>query len=74
MITRNIETEQYNRVVVNHRYPFDGACLCTVQMVNESGEVEWSEGNLVFPAEMLNLTEEEINELSPENHADSSTG
>lgn len=73
MITREIITEQYNRVVVNHRYPFDGACLCTVQMVNESGDVEWSEGNLVFPAEILNLTEQEINELNPENHADSST-
>ena len=73
MITREIITEQYNRVVVNHRYPFDGACLCTVQKVNESGEVEWSEGNLVFPAEMLNLTEAEINELNPENHDNSST-
>jgi len=68
MITRQIITEQYNRVVVNHRYPFDGACLCTVQMVNESNEVEWSEGNLVFPADMLNLTDEEINQLNPESH------
>jgi hypothetical protein len=36
--------------------------------VDELGEVEWSEGNLVFPADMLNLTEAEINELNPESH------
>jgi hypothetical protein len=66
MITREFITEQYNRVVVNYRYPATCECVCTVQRVNEAGVVEWYEGNLIFTDEDLSLTDQEINELNPE--------
>ena len=60
MITREIITEQYNRVVVKSRYPATGDCACVVQLVSEEGEIIWEEGEYIFTQEMLNLTEEEV--------------
>jgi hypothetical protein len=62
MITREILTEQYNRVVVNHLFD-NGDMLCTVQMI-ENEVVVWEENNIIFFPDMIQLTEKEINTLS----------
>ena len=68
MITRIItDREDCNRVVVNHYYPATGDMACTVQRVDEEGNVTWEESNIVFTSDMIQLTEEELKELGYEN-------
>jgi len=65
MITREIITEQYNRVAIKNRYPKTGDCVCMVQLLDDEGNIIWEEGEYIFTQEMLNLTEEEIELLNP---------
>ena len=65
MITRIItDRDDCNRVVVNHYYPATGDMACTVQRVDEEGNVTWEESDIVFTSDMIQLTDEELAELS----------
>ena len=69
MITRTVtDRDDCNRVVVNHYYPATGDMACTVQRVDEEGNVTWEESDIVFTSDMIQLTDEELAELSGNNY------
>ena len=49
-------------------FKFIGDMACTVQRVDEEGNVTWEEDNIVFAKGMIELSDEELAELSGNNY------
>jgi len=62
MITRTVEREDGNRVIIRHIYPATQEYVCTLQLIVDD-VVVMENDNLVFPPEAFELTEEELVEL-----------
>ena len=62
MVTREVNREDGNRVIIRHIYPATQEFVCTLQLIVDD-VVVMENDNLVFPPDAFELTEEELVEL-----------